>query len=57
VSGLVRWGARFLRDDKGATSIEYAIIAGSLSIVIVAIVQSIGTSVNTIFTSVQAGFK
>ena len=57
MSGLVRWGARFLRDDKGATSIEYAIIAGSLSIVIVAIVQSIGTSVNTIFTSVQAGFK
>ncbi len=57
MSGLVRWGARFLRDDKGATSIEYAIIAGSLSIVIVVIVQSIGTSVNTIFTSVQAGFK
>ena len=50
-------GARFLRDEKGATSIEYAIIAGSLSIVIVVVVQSIGTSLNTIFTSVQAGFK
>jgi pilus assembly protein Flp/PilA len=57
LSGLANWGVRFLRDENGATSIEYAIIAGSLSIVIVVIVQSIGTSVNTIFTSVQAGFK
>jgi pilus assembly protein Flp/PilA len=57
VSGLVKCGARFLRDEKGATAIEYAIIAGSLSIVIVVAVQSIGTSLNVIFTSVQAGFK
>lgn len=54
---FVKWGARLFRDEKGATSIEYAIIAGSLSIVIVVVVQSIGTSLNTIFTSVQAGFK
>jgi len=57
VSGLVKWGARFLSDEKGTTAIEYAIIAGSLSIVIAAVVQSIGTSVNTMFTSVQAAFE
>jgi pilus assembly protein Flp/PilA len=48
---------RFLNNEEGATAIEYAIIAGSLSIVIVAAVTSIGTSVNTIFTSVQTGLK
>jgi pilus assembly protein Flp/PilA len=57
VGGLIRLGARFLGDERGATAIEYAIIAGSLSIVIAVAVQSIGTSVNTIFTSVQAGFN
>jgi pilus assembly protein Flp/PilA len=46
---------RFLKNDRGATAIEYAIIAGTLSIAIVAVVTSIGTSVNTMFTSVKAG--
>ena len=55
MSGLIRLGAQFSRDDSGATSIEYAIIGGSLSIVILVAVTSIGTSLNTIFTSVEAG--
>ena len=37
---------QFLRDETAATAIEYAIIAGGLSIVIVAAVQSIGTSLS-----------
>jgi pilus assembly protein Flp/PilA len=48
---------RFLKDETGATAIEYAIIAGGVSIVIVAAVQSIGTTLNTNFTSVAAAFK
>jgi pilus assembly protein Flp/PilA len=48
---------RFLKDETGATAIEYALIAGGISIVIVAAVQSIGTTLNTNFTSVAAGFK
>ena len=39
MSGLIRLGARFLRDENGATAIEYAIIAGTLSIVIVTAVS------------------
>jgi pilus assembly protein Flp/PilA len=46
----------FARDERGATAIEYAIIAGSLSIVIVAAVANIGTTLNTTFTSVKNGF-
>ena len=48
---------QFLRDESAATAIEYAIIAGGLSIVIVAAVQSIGTSLSGTFTSVAAGLK
>jgi pilus assembly protein Flp/PilA len=48
---------KFLNDQSGATAIEYAVIAAGISIVIVAAVQSIGTKVNSAFTSVQNGFN
>jgi pilus assembly protein Flp/PilA len=48
---------RFLRNESGATAIEYAIIAGTLSIAIVAAVQSVGSTLNTTFTSVSTAFK
>lgn len=57
MSGLIRLGVRFLENDRGATAIEYAIIAGTLSIAIVAVVTSIGTSVNSMFTSVSTALK
>ena len=46
---------RFLADDAGATSIEYAIIAGMLSIVILAAVTSVGSALNTKFAEISAG--
>jgi len=45
----------FLYDESGATAIEYALIAGGISIVIVTAAQSIGTSLNSTFTSVSNG--
>jgi pilus assembly protein Flp/PilA len=48
---------RFLRDENGATAIEYALIAAGISIAIVAAVTTIGTALNTTFGSVQAAFK
>ena len=47
---------RFFADESGATAIEYALIAGGISIVIVTVVQGIGTSLNNTFTSVKNGF-
>ena len=41
----------FSRDARGATAIEYAMIASIVSIVIFAAVQSIGTTLITFFTS------
>lgn len=47
---------RFRQDESGATAIEYAIIAGMLSIVIIAAATSIGSSLVNIFTDVNKGF-
>jgi pilus assembly protein Flp/PilA len=49
--------ARFLRDERGATAIEYGLIAAGISIAIIAVVQSLGSSLNTTFTSVQTALK
>ncbi len=46
----------FARDERGATAIEYAMIAAGISIVIAATASSIGTTLNTTFTSVKNGF-
>lgn len=49
--------ARFLSDESGATAIEYCLIAAGLSIVIVTAVNSIGSTVNTSFTSINTSLK
>lgn len=49
--------AKFITDESGATAIEYAIIAGGIALVIIVAVDSIGTSLNTVFTSVNNSLK
>ena len=49
--------SRFCKSESGATAIEYALIAGFVSIVIVGAVQVIGTSLNVTFSSVASGIK
>ncbi len=49
--------SRFLSDEAGATAIEYCLIAVGLSIVIVAAVNGIGSTLNTGFTSVNTALK
>ena len=43
---------RFLRDESGATSIEYAVIASGVAVAIAATVVTLGSSVKGLFTSV-----
>ena len=45
--------ARFLRDEAGATAIEYGLIAAGISVAIIATVAGLGTKLNSTFTSVQ----
>jgi len=48
---------RFLKDESGATAIEYCLIATGLSITIIAAVNGLGTNLNTLFTSVNNSLK
>lgn len=42
-----------LRDESGATAIEYGLIAAGISIAIIATVNALGTQLNTTFNSVS----
>ncbi|MGH7555428.1 MAG: Flp family type IVb pilin [Longimicrobiales bacterium] len=44
--------ARFLKDESGVSSIEYAILASMIALVILAAVQATGTTLQAIFQSV-----
>jgi pilus assembly protein Flp/PilA len=44
---------RFLKDESGATAIEYGLIAAGISVAIIAVVQGLGSKLVTTFTSVQ----
>ena len=48
---------RFLSDERGATSIEYAIIASGVSIVIVGVVATLGSNVKSLYSSVATALK
>jgi pilus assembly protein Flp/PilA len=44
---------RFMRDQSGATAIEYGLIAAGISVVIISVVNSIGVTLNNTFTNVS----
>jgi pilus assembly protein Flp/PilA len=49
--------ARFVKDESGATAIEYGLIAAGISLAIIAIVNGLGTNLNTKFTSINSSLK
>jgi pilus assembly protein Flp/PilA len=49
--------SRFVKDESGATAIEYGLIAAGISVAIIAIVNGIGTKLATAFTSIQTQLK
>jgi pilus assembly protein Flp/PilA len=49
--------SKFLKDESGATAIEYCLIAAGISIVIVVAVNGIGTGLNEKFASVNTSIK
>jgi pilus assembly protein Flp/PilA len=48
---------RFVKDDSGATAIEYGLIAAGISVAIIAVVNGLGTTLNTKFTSISTQLK
>jgi pilus assembly protein Flp/PilA len=48
---------RFLKDDSGATAIEYGLIAAGVSLAIIAVVSNIGTKLKTTFSSISTQLR
>lgn len=44
--------ARFAKDESGATAIEYGLIAGLISVVILGALKTLGTNINNKFTNI-----
>jgi pilus assembly protein Flp/PilA len=45
---------RFASDESGATAIEYGLIAAGISVAIITAVMTLGTQLNSIFTTVSS---
>lgn len=48
---------RFAKDQSGATAIEYGLIAAGIAVAIIAVVNGLGTQLNTTFSSVSTQLK
>jgi pilus assembly protein Flp/PilA len=47
----------FVADRSGATAIEYGLIAAGIALAIIAVVNGLGTNLNTQFTSINSSLK
>jgi pilus assembly protein Flp/PilA len=48
---------KFLKDESGATAIEYGLIAAGISLAIIAVVNGLGTNLNGKFTEINGSLK
>jgi pilus assembly protein Flp/PilA len=53
-SPMKRLFVRFVKDEAGVTAIEYGLIAGLISVLIIAAVTLIGTQLNAVFAAIAA---
>jgi pilus assembly protein Flp/PilA len=49
--------SRFVKDESGATAIEYGLIAAGISVVIIAVVNGIGSTLNNKFSSINSQLR
>ena len=49
--------ARFMKDESGATAIEYGLIAAGISLAIITVVNSLGANLNTKFGLINNSLK
>jgi pilus assembly protein Flp/PilA len=49
--------SRFVRDESGATAIEYGLIAALIAVVIITALSTIGTNLNTKFSSIASTLR
>ncbi len=49
--------ARFVKDESGATAIEYGLIAAGIALAIITAVNGLGTNLSTKFTNINTSLK
>ena len=49
---MSKFVTRFLKDESGATAIEYGLIVALIAVVIITAVSSLGSKLNTTFTNI-----
>jgi pilus assembly protein Flp/PilA len=49
--------AAFLKDESGATAIEYGLIAAGIAVAVIIPVNALGTKLGTTFTNVRTQMK
>jgi pilus assembly protein Flp/PilA len=49
--------ARFVKDESGATAVEYGLVAAGISVAIIAVIQGLGNNLRTAFTGVSSILK
>ena len=49
--------SRFVRDESGATAIEYGLIAALIAVVVIGAVTAVGTGLSGTFTTVAGSVK
>ena len=49
----MKYLSKFVKDESGATAIEYGLIAAGISVAIIAVVSTVGGSLVTTFTNVS----
>ena len=50
---MSKFVSRFVKDESGATAIEYGLIAALIAVAIVTAVTAVGTNLNSIFSNVN----
>ncbi len=51
---MTKFVSRFLKDESGATAIEYGLIVALIAVVIITAVQTLGGKLNTAFGEINS---
>ncbi len=49
----MKWLVKFIKEDSGATAVEYGIMVAAIAAVIITVVISVGSKTNTAFSTVD----
>ena len=54
---LMAIGARLIKDRRGVTAVEYGLIAGLISVAIIAVLMTLGSDLTNVFNDVSGGLQ